>query len=112
MSDLEKAARDAVEAADNTEQLALIAAVLKVQQLTQHQSAPVAQRPLQAHPVGTYLAGGCLAVMALIAVVGIVLLFILGLAVVAIALCITLVVLVICLRMLQGMWQEMRESRD
>ncbi|MEV5940320.1 hypothetical protein [Streptomyces sp. NPDC051994] len=112
MSELENAAREAVDAAANTEQLALIAAVLKAQQITQQQPAPAAQRPLQAHPVGAYLAGGCLAVMALVAVVGIVLLFVLGLAVVATVLCVVLVVLVICLRMLQGMWQDMQQSRD
>ncbi|GAA2441414.1 hypothetical protein [Streptomyces glaucus] len=47
MSDaLEKAAREAVEAADNAEQLKLIAAVLQAQQLLNQQQQPVpAPRP-------------------------------------------------------------------
>ncbi|EGE43172.1 hypothetical protein GTY83_19055 [Streptomyces sp. SID4928] len=40
MSDFEKAAKDAVDAAANSEQLALIAAVLQAQQLTQQPPAP------------------------------------------------------------------------
>ncbi|MER6601846.1 hypothetical protein [Streptomyces parvus] len=46
MSDFEKAAKDAVEAAANSEQLALIAAVLQAQQLTQQQPpAPAPAAP-------------------------------------------------------------------
>ncbi|MBK3584238.1 hypothetical protein [Streptomyces microflavus] len=40
MSDIEEAAKDAVEAAANSQQLALIAAVLQAQQLTQQPPAP------------------------------------------------------------------------
>ncbi|MFJ2399839.1 hypothetical protein ACIOUE_00945 [Streptomyces xanthochromogenes] len=75
--------------------------------------APVApQQAIPVRPWGAYLGAGCLGVMALIAVVGIVLLFILGLAVVAAALCVALIVVVICLRMLMGMWQEMRNPKE
>lgn len=45
MSDLEKAARDAVEAADNTRQIELIAAVLQAQQMLNAQQPPACQHP-------------------------------------------------------------------
>lgn len=54
---LEKAARDAVEAADNTELVRTIAAVLAAQQLTQPHQQPAA--PPAAHrPIGLYVAAG------------------------------------------------------
>ncbi|MGQ5579702.1 hypothetical protein, partial [Streptomyces sp. ECR3.8] len=57
MSDaLEKAARDAVEAADNTRQIEMIAAVLAAQKLTQQPPAPA---PVPARrPIGPYVAAG------------------------------------------------------
>ncbi|MFJ6561875.1 hypothetical protein ACIQMV_18840 [Streptomyces sp. NPDC091412] len=45
MSNLEKAARDAVEAADNTRQIELIAAVLQAQQLLNQQQPQACQHP-------------------------------------------------------------------
>ncbi|MEV3847899.1 hypothetical protein AB0J30_14025 [Streptomyces microflavus] len=51
MSDFEKAAKDAVDAAANTEQLALIAAVLQAQKLTQQQ--PLAPAPAATSSSGT-----------------------------------------------------------
>ncbi|MFF3092111.1 hypothetical protein [Streptomyces cyaneofuscatus] len=45
MSDIEEAAKDAVEAAANSEQLALIAAVLQAQQLTQQPTPAPAATP-------------------------------------------------------------------
>lgn len=60
MSDLEKAARDAVEAADNAEMVRQIAAVLAAQQLVQaQQPAATASAPsTDRRPVGLYVAAG------------------------------------------------------
>lgn len=56
MSDLEKAARDAVEAADNTELVRTIAAVIAAQQQNQPQQQ-TAPAPVQ-RPYGAYVAAG------------------------------------------------------
>ncbi|WP_406507625.1 hypothetical protein [Streptomyces sp. NBC_00212] len=111
MNDLEKAARDAVEAADNTEQLALIAAVLKVQQLTQHQAAPVAQRPLQAYPVGTYVTFGCLGLVALVVVAFVLVAILIGLSIALVVLAVGLVALTICVLVLRSMWADYQQSK-
>lgn len=58
MSDLEKAAQEAVEASDNARQLELIAAVLQAQQLVQAQQQPAAPAPVQQRPYGAYVALG------------------------------------------------------
>ncbi|MFJ1808528.1 MULTISPECIES: hypothetical protein [unclassified Streptomyces] len=57
MSDIEKAARDAVEAADNTEMLKQIVAVLAAQQVAQPQRQAVTPAPVR-RPVGLYVAAG------------------------------------------------------
>lgn len=76
MSDLEKAARDAVEAADNTRQMELILAVLQAQQLLNAQQqpapAPVQHREFNATRWlvvgGVCIAGGLVASLFAIAV--------------------------------------------
>ncbi|MET8803589.1 hypothetical protein [Streptomyces sp. NPDC004546] len=50
MSDIEKAARDAVEAADNTQMVRQVAAILAAQQLLNSQQQPAACQHHQAQP--------------------------------------------------------------
>lgn len=99
MSDFEKAARDAVEAQANTEQLALIAAVLQAQQLTQYQPVP---------PAPAVRTSGGAAKWIGIGVGGSV--FLLTVAVSAIAVAISAVALTICLLILRSVWQDIRKS--
>ncbi|WP_328920662.1 hypothetical protein OG911_28070 [Streptomyces sp. NBC_00208] len=101
MSDLEKATRDAVDAAANTEQLALIAAVLKVQQLTQYHPAPPPA------PVVRSSGGGAMKWLA-IGMGGSALL--LAVAVSAIAVAISAVALTICILILRSVWQDIRKG--
>lgn len=61
MSDIEKAARDAVKAADNTELVRTIAAVLAAQQITQQQ-APVVQPARQEFDARKWLTIGGLGI--------------------------------------------------
>ncbi|MFB7647149.1 hypothetical protein ACFC0S_16855 [Streptomyces sp. NPDC056084] len=75
--------------------------------------APVApQQAIPVRPWGAYLGAGCLGVIALALIVAVGVLFVFGLAVVAMTLAVLAVVLVICLRMLMGMWQEMQNSKE
>lgn len=99
MSDLEKAAKDAVDAAANTEHLALVMAVLQAQALTQQPSAP------PAHVVRT--SGGAAKWIG-IGVGGSV--FLLTVAVSAIAVAISAVALTICLLVLRSVWQDIRKD--
>ncbi|MBZ9638019.1 hypothetical protein [Streptomyces sp. PSKA30] len=112
MSALEKAARDAVDAADNAEQLKLIAAVLKAQQLLnaqqtsrqevcQHQ-AP--QQPFDARKWvvigGVVCVGGCVASVLALA-------FALAMTAVAVGgTCATA-----CLLVLRSMWRDYQRGR-
>lgn len=103
MSDLEKAAKDAIDAAANSEQLALIAAVLQAQELTrqQHQQ-PVPPAPV-AQPSGSaakWLAIGAAGSALLIAV-----------AVSAIAIAISAVAVTACLVVLRSMWRDYQKGR-
>jgi hypothetical protein len=106
VSDLEKAARDAVEAQANTEQLALIAAVLQAQQLTQQQvqsvqPAPVPQSSNVAKWVGLGI-GGALALTPLA----------MAAAMLAIAVGISAVALTICVLVLRGMWTQAQKEKS
>lgn len=100
MSDLEKATRDAVDAAANTEQLALIAAVLKVQQLTQYQPAPP--------PAPVVRTSGGAAKWIGIGVGGSV--FLLTVAISAMAVAISAVALTICVLILRSVWRDIRKG--
>ncbi|MFF3060884.1 hypothetical protein [Streptomyces sp. NPDC057909] len=99
MSDLEKAAKDAVDAAANTEQLALIAAVLQAQQLTQYHPAPpapvVRTSGSAAKWIGIGMGGSAL---------------LLAVAVSAIAVAISAVALTICVLILRSVWQDIRKG--
>ena len=99
MSDIEKAARDAVEAAHNSEQLALIAAVLQAQQLAQYQPAA---------PAPVVRASGSAAKWIGIGVGGSV--FLLTVAISAMAVAISAVALTICVLILRSVWRDVRKG--
>ncbi|MER5461651.1 hypothetical protein ABT010_13375 [Streptomyces sp. NPDC002668] len=99
---IEKAARDAVDAAHNTDQLALIAALLKAQQLTQQAQQPAAQQPVQRQSGGAAKWVG-------IGVGGSVLLICVAVSAVAVA--ISAVALTVCLLVLRSIWQDMRKGK-
>ena len=100
--EVSKAARDAVEAAHNSEQLALIAAVLQAQQLVQRQAPPA---PLQSAP-----SGGGAAKWVGIGVGASVLL--LTVAISAVAVAISAVALTICVLVLRGLWADMKGGKS
>ncbi|MEU6703856.1 hypothetical protein [Streptomyces wuyuanensis] len=106
MSELERAARDAVEAQANAEQLALIAAVLQAQQLVQQQAAPPFSRHQEKACSGhsgsaaKWLGIGAGASVFLIAV-----------AVSAVAVAISAVALTICVLVLRGLWADMQKGQ-
>ncbi|MEU1772636.1 hypothetical protein ABZ501_06465 [Streptomyces sp. NPDC019922] len=101
MSDFEKAARDATDAAANSEQVALILALLQAQQLTQQPVTPPAPAPAPRASGGTAKwvgigAGGSV--------------FLLALAVSAVAVAISAVALTICVLVLRSVWQDIRKG--
>ena len=100
MSDLEKAARDAVEAQANSEQLALIAAVLQAQQLTQQQTCQHPPAPAPSPNTGKWIA---------LAVGGPFLAVTLAISVMAFA--ISAVALTICVLVLRSVWTDMKKGR-
>lgn len=100
MSNIENAARDAVEAAHNTEQLALITAVLQAQQLT--------QQPTCQHPPAVRSSGSA-AKWVGIGVGGSALL--LAVAVSAVAVAISAVALTVCLLVLRAVWADIQKGR-
>lgn len=95
MSDLEKAARDAVEAADHTELTRQIAAILAAQQLLNQQSPPVAQQATQPFDAKKWVVIG--GVVVTVGMVG---------ALFAIALAIGGVCATACLIVLRSMWRD------
>ena len=99
MSDFDKAARDAVDAAANSQQLALIAALLQAQQLTQQQPAPPAPVAQQSGSAAKWIAIGMGGSALLLAV-----------AVSAIAVAISAVALTVCLLVLKSVWQDLRKG--
>ncbi|MEV6398143.1 hypothetical protein AB0M39_25795 [Streptomyces sp. NPDC051907] len=101
MTDIEKAAREAVDAADDSQQLALIAAVIQAQQLAQQQTcqhppAPVPQSGSAAKWIGIGVGGS---------------IFLITVAVSAVAVAISAVALTICVLVLRGMWQDTQKGR-
>ncbi|MFD7995853.1 hypothetical protein [Streptomyces mexicanus] len=104
MSDaLEKAARDAVEAADNTELTRQIAAILAAQQLlnNQPQQAPavVAKRPM-----GAYVALGIGGAVALTALA-------MAAALLAVAVAVGAVAATVCLLVLRSLWADIQKGK-
>ena len=101
MSDIEKAARDAVEAADNTQLVQQIAAILAAQQLLAQQQPQVpAPAPRQEFDARKWLVvGGTGAVLAL------------AFAVASIAIAIGAVSVTACLLVLRSMWREYQKEK-
>lgn len=107
MSDpLSQAARDAVEAADNTAHLKLIAALLQAQQVTHSQQSVCQHRPQQAEfnakkwwTIGCLaIAGGCVACFLAVAF-----------AVAAVAAAVGATCATACLLVLRSMWRDLTQ---
>lgn len=104
MSNLEKAARDAVEAADNTEMVRQIAAILAAQQLLQGQPQQQAPAPAVRRPMGAYVAlgiGGAVAVTFLA----------MAAALLAVAVAVGAVAATVCLLVLRSMWADIQKGK-
>ncbi|MFB6548660.1 hypothetical protein [Streptomyces sp. NPDC056405] len=99
MSDLERAARDAVEAADNAELVRQIAAVLAAQQLlgTQMQPVPVPRHEFSA--TKWLVIGGVVVSVGLVA------------ALFAVAVAIGAVCATACVLVLRGLWADYQKRR-
>ncbi|MBN0043104.1 hypothetical protein JS756_03035 [Streptomyces actuosus] len=105
MSDLEKAARDAVDAADNAEMVRQIAALLAAQQLANAQQQPAAPAPAPAHrPVGLYVAAGIGGAVALSFLA-------MAAALLAAAIAVGAVATTVCVLVLRSVWQDMQRGR-
>jgi hypothetical protein len=100
VSDIEKAAREAVEAADNAEMVRQIAAILAAQQLLNQQPAPVVQQTTQPFDAKKWVVIGGVAVS--LGLVG---------AVFAIAVTIGAVCATACLLVLRGLWADYQKRR-
>lgn len=102
MSDLQKAARDAVEAADNTQLVQQIAAILAAQQLAQAQQQPACQHPAprQEFDAKKWLVIGGVAVS--LGLVG---------ALFAVAIAIGAVCATACLLILRGLWADFQKGK-
>jgi hypothetical protein len=100
--DIQRAARDAVEAADNSEQLKLIVAVLQAQQLVQQAQQQPCQHPApkSSTNVGKWAA---IAVAGSVAAI--------SLALSAIAVAIGAVAVTCCLLVLRGLWADYTKGR-
>lgn len=100
MSNLEKAARDAVEAADNTDLTRQIAAILAAQQLLNQQQAPVVQQTTQPFDAKKWLVIGGVAVsLGLVA------------SLFAVAIAIGATCATVCLLILRGLWADFQKGR-
>lgn len=102
MSSLEKAARDAVEAADNTELTRQIAAILAAQQLLAQQQPPatVGQQPKVPFNATQWLVvGGVVVSVGLVA------------SLFAVALAIGATCATVCLLILRSVWQDVQKGR-
>lgn len=100
MSELERAARDAVEAQANSEQVAMVLAILQAQQLTQHQPAP-ALAPVHQRPIGAYVALGIGGAVALTGLA-------MAAALLAVAVAVGAISATVCLLVLRSMWNDQK----
>ena len=101
MSSIEKAAQAAAEAQANTEQTALILAVLQAQQLMQQQAPVQPAAPLKQPNTGKWIA---LAVACPFLAV--------TLAISAVAFAISVVALTICVLVLRGLWADYQKEKN
>ncbi|MFF8829137.1 hypothetical protein [Streptomyces sp. NPDC015131] len=100
MSDLEKAAREAVEAADNTAMVQQIAAILAAQQLlAQQQPAPVPAARPEFDARKWIVVGGVVVSVGLVS------------ALFAVAIAIGAVCATACLLVLRGMWADYQKGK-
>lgn len=99
---IQKAARDAVEAADNTELVRTIAAVLAAQQLAQAQQQPQCQHHV-AKPSPNVGKWAAIAVAGSVAAI--------SLALSAIAVAVGAIAVTCCLIVLRGLWADVQKGR-
>ena len=101
MNDALRKAEDAVrDAADNTDVVRIVAAVLATQQATQQQPAPAPPALSAARrPVGLYIAGGIGAAIALAFLA-------MAAAVLAVAVAVGAICATACLLVLRSMWRD------
>ncbi|MFF9625380.1 hypothetical protein [Streptomyces griseosporeus] len=100
MSDIEKAAREAVEAADNAEMVRQIAAILAAQQMLAQQSQAPAPAPRQEFDAKRWLVIGG------VGVIGALVLSVFAVAIAIGASCATA-----CLLVLRSMWREYQKGK-
>jgi hypothetical protein len=100
---LEKAARDAVEAADNTRQVEMIAAVLAAQQMLANQQPPAPAPAPVRRPLGPYVAAGIGGAVALTFLA-------MAAALLAVAVAVGAVCATVCLLVLRSIWQDMQRK--
>ncbi|MEV5314273.1 hypothetical protein [Streptomyces sp. NPDC052610] len=100
MSAVEKAAREAVEAADNTEMVKQIAAILAAQQLLNQQPPAPAPAPRQEFDAKKWVVIGGVAVS--LGLVG---------ALFAVAIAIGATCATACLLVLRGLWNDFQKKR-
>ncbi|WP_435285876.1 hypothetical protein [Streptomyces bacillaris] len=102
MSDLGEAARDAVDAQANSEQVALILAVLQAQRIAQGGAPSAYPGPPTVRPAGSAAKwvgigmGGSV--------------FLIAFALSAVAVAISAVALTVCVLVLRSVWQDVRKS--
>ncbi|MFE5629940.1 hypothetical protein [Streptomyces sp. NPDC056543] len=99
MSDIEKAAREAVEAAHNSEQLAMVMAILQAQQLTRQQPCQHPPAPAPQQNTGKWIAVGVAAPFLAVT-----------LAISVMAFAIAVVALTICVLVLRGLWADYQKG--
>ncbi|GGR37852.1 hypothetical protein GCM10010497_45910 [Streptomyces cinereoruber] len=99
MSDIEKAARDAVDAQANAEQVAMVLAILQAQQLTPQQPVQ-APAPVQQQSPAKWVAVGVAAPFLAV-----------SLAVGFVAVAVSAVAVTICVLVLRGLWIDMQKDR-
>jgi hypothetical protein len=101
---LEKAARDAVEAADNTRQVEMIAAVLAAQQMLANQQPPAPAPAPARRPIGPYVAAGIGGAVALTFLA-------MAAALLAVAVAVGAVCATVCLLVLRGLWSDYQKGK-
>jgi hypothetical protein len=101
---LEKAEAAVVEAADNTDIVRIVAAVIAAQQATQSSAPAPATRQTARHPVGLYVAAGIGGAVALSFLA-------MAAALLAVAVAVGAVATTVCVLVLRSVWQDMQKGR-